>query len=353
MSLLFSSYDIGGLTLKNRIVMSPMCQYSCFHEDGIVTNWHKVHYASRAVGQVGLIIVEATAVTPQGRISQRDLGIWDDSHIPGLRELVQLCHQQGAKIGIQLGHAGRKADIDGPIIAPSAIPFAEESKVPEEMSPADIKETISAFVAAVHRAKEAGFDVIELHAAHGYLINQFLSPLANKRNDEYGGDRDRRYRFLEEIITQVKEIWDKPLFVRISATDYHPEGNTIEDYVYYARKMKEQGVHLIDCSSGAVVRTPINVYPGYQVPFAERIKKEVGISTGAVGLITSGLQAEEILQSDRADLIFIGRELLRNPYWPRTAALELNIELEGPEQYVRGWAGHPMQSFLKKSDRAK
>lgn len=348
MSLLFSNFELAGLTLKNRIVMSPMCQYSSFNQDGKVADWHKVHYASRAVGQVGLIMLESTAVTPQGRISTYDLGIWDDSHIEGLSELVQLTHQFGAKIGIQLGHAGRKADVDGSIIAPSAIPFSEESKLPEEMSIAEIEETISAFTKGAQRAKEAGFDLIEIHAAHGYLINQFLSPLTNKRNDDYGGDRDRRYRFLERIISSIKEIWDKPLLVRISASEYHPEGNTIDDYVYYAHKMKQQGVHLIDCSSGGVVKTPIHVYPGYQVPFAEKIKREVGIPTGAVGLITSGLQAEQILQDGRADLIFIARELLRDPYWPRRAAIELNLELDAPAQYIRGWDGHPMSSFSKR-----
>lgn len=337
MSKLFSPYTIKDVTFKNRIVMSPMCMYSCMDEDGKVTDWHRVHYTSRAVGQVGLIIVEATAVTSQGRISVHDLGIWSDEHIEGLAELVRLSHQHGAKIGIQLAHAGRKATVDGPIIAPSAIPFNENMKTPAAMTAEQIEETIAAFREGARRAKAAGFDVVEIHAAHGYLINQFLSPLSNHRHDTYGGDRDRRYRFLQEVIEAVKEEWDGPLFVRISASDYHPEGLTVDDYVYYAQKMKAQGVDLIDCSSGGVVPAKINVYPGYQVPFAEKIRAEANIATGAVGFITSGWQAEEILQNERADLVFLARELLRDPYWPRRAAQELNMQIEGPRQYERAW----------------
>lgn len=337
MTRLFTPFTVKDMTLKNRIVMSPMCMYSCPNEDGKVTNWHKIHYPSRATGQVGLIIVEATAVTPQGRISPQDLGIWDDSHIAGLKELVDLVHEQGAKIGIQLAHAGRKAMVDGPIIAPSAIPFNDKYKTPEEMTEEQIAETIQAFVEGARRAREAGFDVIELHAAHGYLINEFLSPLTNQRTDQYGGDTDKRYRLLEEIIEQVKTVWQGPLFVRISADDYHPEGNQIDTYVYYSKKMKAQGVDLIDCSSGAVVPAAIDVYPGYQVPYAEKIRHEAEIPTGAVGLITHGLQAEEILGNERADLIFLGRVLLHDPYWPRTAAQELGVQLTPPKQYERGW----------------
>lgn len=336
MTLLFSPYTINNVTLKNRIVMSPMCMYSC-EDDGKITNWHRVHYASRAVGQVGLIMVEASAVTPQGRISTRDVGIWDDTHIEGLKEIVDLVHEHGSKAAIQIAHAGCKAMVDGPIIAPSAIPFREDMKVPEEMTLDQIKETVIAFKESARRAKEAGFDVIELHGAHGYLINEFLSPLSNKRTDAYGGDRDKRYRFLSDIIGEVKTVWDGPLFVRISASDYLDEGNSIDDYVYYAKKMKAQGVHLIDCSSGGVAPAPINVYPGYQIPFAEKIKQEAGIDTAAVGLITKGVQAEEILQNGRADLVFLARELLRDPYWPRTAAKELGVDIEPPVQYDRSW----------------
>ncbi|MCM3269003.1 NADPH dehydrogenase NamA [Paenibacillus elgii] len=335
--MLFTSYSLQKLTLKNRIVMSPMCMYSCLDETGRVTDWHKIHYPARAVGQVGLIIVEASAVTPQGRISPYDLGIWSDDQVPGLRELTRLVHGQGSHIGIQLAHAGRKAVLDGPIIAPSAIPFDDKSKTPEAMTAQQIAETVEAFKAAAARAKEADFDVVEIHAAHGYLINEFLSPLSNRREDEYGGDRDGRYRFLREIIDSVKTVWDGPLLVRISAHDYHPDGLTPEDYVYYARLMKAQGVDLIDVSSGAVVGGPPKVYPGYQVPFAEQIRRSADVPTGAVGLITQAEQAEEILQNGRADLIFLGRELLRDPFWARTAAKQLRAELTPPKQYTRGW----------------
>jgi NADPH2 dehydrogenase len=336
-STLFSPYTIRNVTLKNRVVMSPMCMYSCHNEDGKVENWHKIHYAARAVGQVGLIVVEATAVTEQGRISPHDLGVWSDEHIQGLTELVNLLKEQGAKTAIQLAHAGRKAMVEGEIIAPSPIAFDENMRIPKEMTKEDIEHTIQAFQEGARRAKEAGFDIIEIHAAHGYLINEFLSPLTNKREDEYGGSAENRYRFLSEIIEGIRKVWDGPLFVRVSASDYHPEGLTVEDYIEYAKRMKEQGVDLIDVSSGAVVPAKINVYPGYQVRFSEGIRHSVGIATGAVGLITSGLQAEEILRNERADLIFIGRELLRNPYWPRTAAKELGVELEAPVQYKRGW----------------
>jgi NADPH2 dehydrogenase len=337
MSMLFSSYSVKNITLKNRIVMSPMCMYSCFKEDGKVTDWHKIHYSSRAVGQVGLIIIEASAVTPQGRISKNDLGIWDNKHISGLKELIDLIHEQGAKAAIQLAHAGRKAILDGPIIAPSAIPFKEDMKTPEEMSLTQIKETIYAFREGARRAKEAGFDIIEIHAAHGYLINEFLSPLTNHRQDEYGGDRDQRYRFLMDVIHEVKKEWEGPLFVRISASEYHPVGNQMDDILYYASKMKEQGVDLIDCSSGGTIPVSIDTYPGYQVSFADQIKNKLGIPTGSVGLITKGIQAEEILKNNRADLIFIGRELLRDPYWARSAAKELSTSLPSPTQYERGW----------------
>ncbi|MDQ1910559.1 NADPH dehydrogenase NamA [Paenibacillus sp. GD4] len=335
--MLFTPYTIKQVTFKNRIVMSPMCMYSCRDESGKVNHWHKVHYPTRAVGGVGLLIVEATAVTPQGRISPQDLGIWSDEHIAGLKELTELVHEQGAHIGIQLAHAGRKAMIDGPILAPSAIAFNEKSKTPEAMSEQQIRETIDAFVQGARRAKEAGFDVIEIHGAHGYLINEFLSPLANKRDDAYGGDRDRRYRFLQDVIDGVRSVWDGPLFVRVSAHEYDPAGNTPEDYVYYAARMKEQGVDLIDVSSGAVVPAAPAAYPGYQVPFSEAIRRGAEIATGAVGLITSPQQAEEILQNGRADLVLLGRELLRDPYWARTAAQALGVQLTPPKQYQRGW----------------
>ncbi|SDE07196.1 NADPH2 dehydrogenase [Paenibacillus sp. UNCCL117] len=336
--MLFTSYSIKNLTLKNRIVMSPMCMYACDDESGRVHDWHRVHYPSRAVGQAGLIVVEATAVTAQGRISARDLGIWSDEHIAGLSELTGLVHSHGSHIGIQLAHAGRKALVEGPIVAPSAIAFDEKSRTPEALTEEQIGEEIAAFAAGARRAKEAGFDVIEIHAAHGYLINEFLSPLSNKRDDAYGGDKDRRYRFLHDVVDAVKREWDGPLLVRISAHDYHPEGLTPDDYVDYARRLKAQGVDLIDVSSGAVVPAiPPNIGPGYQVRFARQLRSEAGIATGAVGLITEGAQAEEILQAGSADLIFIGRELLRDPYWPRTAAAQLGVKLDAPPSYTRAW----------------
>ncbi|URM34200.1 NADPH dehydrogenase NamA [Cytobacillus firmus] len=334
---LFSPFTIKGVTFKNRIVMAPMCMYSSHNEDGMVENWHRTHYTSRAVGQVGLIILEATAVTPQGRISPQDLGIWSDDHIAGLKELTGLMKEHGASPGIQLAHAGRKATVEGEILAPSAIAFNEKMKTPKEMTKEEVSETVQAFKKGAERAKKAGFEVIEIHAAHGYLINEFLSPLSNKRNDEYGGSAENRYRLLGEVIEAVKAVWDGPLFVRVSAHDYHDEGLTSRDYAEMGKWMKEQGVDLIDVSSGAVVPARIHTYPGYQVKFSETIKEGANIRTGAVGLITSGLQAEEILQNERADLIFIARELLRDPYWPRTAAKELGAAIEPPKQYERGW----------------
>lgn len=334
---LFSPYTIKDVTLKNRIVMAPMCMYSSMNEDGMVEDFHLTHYVSRAVGQVGLIIQEATAVSPEGRISPRDLGIWSDEHLEGLSRLTGLIKSYGAKTGIQLAHAGRKAVVEGEILAPSAIPFNDKMKTPKAMSSVEIQNTIAAFKDGANRAREAGFDVIEIHAAHGYLINEFLSPLTNRRQDEYGGSAENRYRFLREVIDAVKEVWTGPLFVRVSASDYHEEGLHIEDYVLFAKWMKEQDVDLIDVSSGAVVPAQIHAFPGYQVPFAEKIKHGAHIPTGAVGLITTGIHAEEILQNNRADLIFIARELLRDPYFPRTAAKELGVTIEPAKQYDRGW----------------
>ena len=336
-SKLFSPFTIKNVTLKNRIVMSPMCMYSCENKDGIITPWHFTHYISRAVGGVGLIIQESTAVTPQGRISSRDLGIWDDVHIEGLKRLTDEIKENGSVPGIQLGHAGRKAVLDSDIIAPSPLAFDENSKVPKEMSIDEIRQTIDAFKLGAERAKKAGYEVIEIHGAHGYLINQFLSPLCNQRQDEYGGSAENRYRFLQEVIEAVKSVWDGALFVRVSANEYHSNGLTVEDYTSYCTRMREQGVDVIDVSSGGVVPARINIYPGYQVPLSEQIKHRSNVSTGAVGLITSGLQAEEIIQSERADLIFIARALLRDPYWPRTAAQELRVTIESPVQYERGW----------------
>lgn len=317
--------------------MAPMCMYSSHEKDGKLQPFHMAHYISRAIGQVGLIIVEATAVNPQGRISDQDLGIWSDDHIEGFAKLTEQVKAQGSKIGIQLAHAGRKAELEGDIYAPSAIPFDEQSKTPAEMTTEQIKETIQEFKQAAARAKEAGFDIIELHAAHGYLMHEFLSPLSNHRTDEYGGSHENRYRFLGETIEAVKEVWDGPLFVRISASDYTDKGLDIADHIGFAKWMKEQGVDLIDCSSGALVQADINVFPGYQVSFAEKIREQAEIATGAVGLITTGTMAEEILQNNRADLIFVARELLRDPHFARSAAKQLNTEIPSPVQYDRAW----------------
>ena len=337
MAKLFEEYTIKDVTFKNRIVMAPMCMYSSHNEDGHVEDWHRLHYPTRAVGQVGLIILEATAVQPEGRISPNDLGIWSDEHTTGLSELVRLMKSHGSKTGIQLAHAGRKATVDGNIFAPSAEAFNDQYKTPVEMTKEDIAHTVEAFKQGAIRAKEAGFDVIELHGAHGYLINEFLSPLTNKRVDEYGGSDENRYRILRETIDAVRSIWNGPLFVRISAHDYTEGGMTPEAYVMMTKWMKEQDVDLVDVSSGAVVPASIDAYPGYQVPYSETIKHETPIATGAVGMITSPLHAEEILKNNRADLIFLARELLRNPYWPYHAAKELRTEIKSAIQYERGW----------------
>ncbi|SET88094.1 NADPH2 dehydrogenase [Salinibacillus kushneri] len=334
---LFSPYTIKDVTLKNRIVMSPMCMYSVESEDGKVQPFHITHYESRAVGQAGLIMVESTAVTPEGRISTYDLGIWEDEHITGLRQITEAVHGHGAKAAIQLGHAGRKANLPSKIYSASPLAFSDQYQTPIEMDQDKINDTIKAFQDGAQRAKEAGFDIIEMHGAHGYLINQFLSPLTNKRKDEYGGSAENRYRFLREVIEAVKEVWNGPLFVRISANEYDENGNHQEDFLYFASEMKKQGIVLIDCSSGGVIPVKVPSYPGYQVTYAEQIRKEAEIATGAVGLITSGIQAEEILQNGRADLVFLARAFLRNPYWPKQAADELGETIEAPVQYKRGW----------------
>lgn len=335
MSSIFQTFTQKNVTLPNRIVMSPMCMYSA-GEDGKVTDFHRVHYGTRSLGKVGLIMIEATAVESRGRISSRDLGLWNDGQKEGLKEIVNFAHSQGVKTAIQLAHAGRKAEVDEPIIAPSAIAFDDKSKTPNEMTTEDIKTVVQAFADAARRAKEIGFDIVEIHAAHGYLINEFLSPLSNQRTDEYGGDLDGRSRFLKEVIQAVQETWgtDRPLYVRISAVDHHPDGIQIEDSIALARKLKEWGVDLIDVSSGGTLPVaPDKIHPGYQVPYAEAIKKEAGIATGAVGLVTTPEQAEDILGNERADLVFLGRELLRNPFWVLDAAGNRDVSYFGPEQY--------------------
>ncbi|GAA4709909.1 NADPH dehydrogenase NamA [Brevibacillus fulvus] len=336
MSQLFRPITIGQLALKNRIVMSPMCQYSAA-EDGKVNDWHLLHYPARAIGGAALLIMEATAVQPNGRITDQDLGIWDDQQVEGLARIAELVHRHGAKIGIQLGHAGRKSRATGRVEAPSAVAFSADYAKPAALSIGEIAQLVENFQRAAIRAKTAGFDVIELHAAHGYLINQFLSPLSNLREDEYGGSAENRFRLLKEIILAVRAVWSGPLFVRVSADEYAEGGNRLEQTVQFAKWMKAIGVDLIDVSSGGVVPVSVRDFPGYQVPFAEKIKQEANVATGAVGLIRTPELAEEILQNGRADLIFLGRELLRQPYWPQQAALELGEEIDLPTQYLRAW----------------
>ncbi|MBC2317374.1 NADPH dehydrogenase NamA [Listeria booriae] len=337
MSKLFSTYKMKNLTLKNRVVMSPMCMYSVETDDGVANDFHLAHYVSRATGQVGLIILEAAAVQAVGRISHGDLGLWEDAQIPALKRIVDGVHYHGAAVGIQLAHAGRKAVLDVDLVAPSAVPFDDDSKKPHELTATEIEEVVADFQKAAIRAKEAGFDVIEVHAAHGYLLHEFLSPISNLRDDEYGGPAGNRYRVVSDVIKAIREVWDGPLFVRVSASDFAHGGLTVDDYIPFAKWMKTDGADLLDVSSGGLVNVAPKVYPGYQVPFAEKIRMGAGIATGAVGLITTGVQAEEILQNDRADLIFLGRELLRDPYWARTAAKDVRDSVETPKQYERGW----------------
>lgn len=333
---LFTPITIRNLELKNRIVMAPMCMYSVEKEDGIATDWHFTHYESRAIGQVGLIMLEATGVTSNGRISNEDLGIWSDEQILGLKEIVHRIHKHGSKAAIQLNHAGRKARFSS-TVAPSSITHSKEAVIPKELTVTEIKSLVNAFLQAANRAMEAGFDCIELHAAHGYLIHQFLSPLSNTRTDEYGGSRKNRFRFLREIIEAIRAIWDGVLMVRISATDYLPGGLTVEDHCQFAKWMKELDIDLIDVSTGGLLPATIPLSPGYQVPYAQKIKGETNILTGAVGLINDGTLAEQILQENKADVIFIGRALLRNPYWPLEAAKKLNETINIPKPYLRGW----------------
>jgi 2,4-dienoyl-CoA reductase-like NADH-dependent reductase (Old Yellow Enzyme family) len=351
MAKLFEPLIIKSVTLKNRIAVSPMCQYSA--EDGFMNDWHIVHLGSRAIGGAGLIIAEATAVSPEGRITYGDNGIWKDEHVTTLHRITQFIHEQGAVAGIQLAHAGRKASCDVPwkggnpismsaggwqTLAPSAIPFKEGSDIPLELSAEGIQKVIHDFKHAAQRALAAGFKLIEIHAAHGYLINEFLSPLSNKRTDEYGGSFENRIRLLVNVIHSIKTVWpdNLPFFVRISASDWTEGGWTIEDSVKLAKLLKELGVDLIDCSSGGVVsHVKIPLQAGYQVPFAEKIKKEAAILTGAVGLITGAAQAEKILKNQQADLIFLAREFLRDPYFPLHAAKELGVDIKWPVQYER------------------
>lgn len=348
MSKLFSPLNIREIRFKNRIFVSPMCQYSS--EEGMPTDWHLVHLGSRAVGGAALIIVEATAVSPEGRISPRDSGIWSDAHARGFRPITHFIQSQGAIAGIQLAHAGRKAATKPPwegrgpmenpwqTLAPSAVPFDSNYPAPKEMSLADIDALVAQFEAAARRSLEAGFQVAEIHAAHGYLLHEFLSPLSNRRQDEYGGSFENRARLLLRAARAVRAVWPEslPLFVRISATDWAEGGWDLAQSIRLAGLLKESGIDLIDCSSGGVVPgVKVPAGPGYQSAFAAEIRREAGIMTGAVGLITAAAQAEHIIRSEQADAVLLARELLRNPYWPLQAAKELGAETAWPVQYLR------------------
>jgi 2,4-dienoyl-CoA reductase-like NADH-dependent reductase (Old Yellow Enzyme family) len=348
---LFEPLRLRDLTFANRIFVSPMCQYSSV--DGFSNDWHFVHVASRAVGGAALVFTEASAVTPDGRISPQDLGIWDDAHVDGLARIIRFVRGQGSAIGMQLAHAGRKASTKRPWdgqggippedggwtpVGPTDEPFTEGYPIPHALTLAEIPAIVGAFRDAARRSLEAGFDVVELHAAHGYLIHQFLSPLVNTRADQYGGSYDNRVRLGLEIVDAVREVWPErlPLFVRISATDWKEGGWDLEQAVELARRLRAHGVDLVDCSSGgAVYDQQITLGPGYQVPFAERIRRDAGVPTGAVGLITNAEQADAIISHGQADVVLLARELLRDPYWPLRAAGHLGQQVPWPPQYLR------------------
>lgn len=330
MAKLFQEFRLKNLRLKNRIVMAPMCMYTA-KEDALFTPWHYVHYLTRSIGGVGAIVLEATAVSPEGRITEADLGLYSDEQIPHFQKLITAAHENDTAIGVQLAHAGRKSTTRGKIIAPSAIPYPE-MKTPEAMTKETIEATIKAFGEAAKRAALAGFDFIEIHAAHGYLINQFLTPLVNQRTDEYGANRSL---FLKRVLEEVKKHWpeEKALWVRVSAEEYQPEGLHPEQVGKILSKLS--GIDVIDVSSGGVTNVKVNAYPGYQVPFSDTVKKQTGKPTIAGGLITNAKQAETVLEEGKANLIFLGRELLRNPYFPLQAAKELGVDLPWPKQYIR------------------
>jgi 2,4-dienoyl-CoA reductase-like NADH-dependent reductase (Old Yellow Enzyme family) len=349
---LFDLLTLRGVTLQNRIVVSPMCQYSAV--DGRANNWHIVHYGSRAVGGAGLILLEATAVTPDGRISPNDLGLWSDDQTEPLTHVVRELEAQGAVPGVQLAHAGRKASTHRPwdggrtalpsdggwarVVAPSAVAFADGHLVPHELSESEIAAVVSAFADAARRALAAGMRVIELHAAHGYLLHQFLSPLSNLRSDRYGGSLENRMRVVREVVRAIRNTWPDryPLFVRVSVTDWTDGGWDLEQTVELARVLKDDGVDVIDCSSGGNVSgVHIPVGPGYQVPFAAHVKRNAAVATAAVGLITEPAQADAIIRDGQADLVLLAREMLRDPYWPLHAAKALGHEMAWPAQYLR------------------
>lgn len=338
---LFSTLTLRGLTLRNRIMLSPMCMYSAGY-DGLATDWHLAHYASRAAGGAGLLITEATAVEARGRISQHDLGLWDDAQIASFARMVRSVHAEGAAMGVQLAHAGRKAwSADkgvGPEqpVAPTALPFDQDWRAPHELTPAEIDQIVDAWQAAAVRAEAVGLDLIEIHAAHGYLNHQFLSPLSNLRTDSYGGTLEHRMRFLTRVVEVVRQVWpeEKPLFVRVSATDWQDGGLVPDDIVSVVQRLRPLGVDLVDCSSGGLVpAAPPGIGTGYQVPFAEQVRREAAVATAAVGLITTPELADEIVRNGRADLVALGRELLRHPHWPLDAARTLGHEIAWPRQY--------------------
>lgn len=352
MSELFNPLTIRGLKLPHRIAVSPMCQYSSI--DGYANDWHLVHLGSRAVGGASLVFTEATAVLPEGRISPQDLGIWSDGHVEFLSRIVKFLADHGAAAGIQLAHAGRKGSTFRPwevrqgeipleedgweVIAPSPIRFAPNYPQPRELARSEIQKVANAFARAAERAVVAGFRVIEIHAAHGYLIHEFLSPFSNQRNDEYGGSFENRTRLLREVVSTVRGVIPEhmPLFVRISSTDWKEGGWDIEQSIALARVLNPMGVDLFDCSSGGnIPDAKIPMGPGYQVPFAERIRREAGIMTGAVGMITDYKQADEIIRNGRADMVLIAREFLRDPYLPLHAAQAMQQEITWPAQYLR------------------
>jgi len=360
MSHLFEPLRLRDLTLANRIVVSPMCQYSSV--DGFFNDWHFVHLATRAVGGAALVFAEASAVTAEGRITPQDLGIWDDQHVAGLARIVRFVRGQGSAAGMQLAHAGRKASTKRPWdghglitpedggwipIGPADEPFAAGYPTPRALTLAEIPAVVDAFRAAARRALNAGFDVVEIHAAHGYLIHQFLSPLSNHRTDVYGGSFDNRIRLCLEIVDAVRAVWPErlPLFVRLSATDWVEGGWNVDQSVRLAKRLREHGVDLIDCSSGGnTAHAQIPVAPGYQVPFASQIKREANIATAAVGMITTAEQADVIIRRGDADCVLLAREMLRDPYFPLRAARELGHRVPWPAQYVRAAAhGTPLR----------
>jgi len=343
MPMLYEPFVQRSMTLRNRIVMSPMCMYSA-GEDGVPTDWHLQHLGTRAAGGAGLIISEATAVEPVGRLSLGDLGLWNDQQAEGFARIARLVQSQGARFGIQLAHGGRKAWSDMPErpegleqpVAPSALPYDEGWMVPRELDREGIDRIVQRFREAAVRAGEIGCDMVEIHAAHGYLLHEFLSPLSNVRSDEYGGSLENRARLLRRVVEAVREAFpaDRPVWVRISATDWVEGGWDLEQSVQLAHWLKEWGIDLIDTSSGGLSpKQQIKAGLGYQVPFAERIRREAGIATGAVGLIVSAEQAEEILQAGQADVVLMGRELLRNPYFPLHASQAVGAEVPWPVQY--------------------